>query len=134
MSGNDHLLNVKVDSDNVETVKETHPFGTISREVRNTIEALAEGGDYEPDPSYDTAEEIYQQRIQSDEYPSDWNNRREKVFMRDDYQCVNCKDHGGPDGPKTVTVHHIVPLSHGGTNYLSNLSTLCAECHNKVPK
>lgn len=134
VSENNHLLNVKVDEDSVETVKETYPFGTISREVRNTIEALAEGGEYEPDMGYDTAEQIYQERVNSDDYPSDWNRRRETIINRDDHQCQNCKEHGGLDGPRELVVHHIVPLNHGGTNHISNLATLCVECHNNIPK
>ena len=29
-------------------------------------------------------------------------------------------------------VHHIVPVSHGGSNYFSNLMSLCQSCHTKI--
>jgi 5-methylcytosine-specific restriction endonuclease McrA len=29
-------------------------------------------------------------------------------------------------------VHHVVPLSHGGSDALSNLAVLCAECHGRA--
>lgn len=44
----------------------------------------------------------------------------------DGHQCANC---GSTEG---LQVHHIVPVSNGGTPNISNLRTLCATCHNKV--
>ncbi|WNF07467.1 HNH endonuclease [Brevibacillus borstelensis] len=41
-------------------------------------------------------------------------------------KCQNC---GRADD---LHVHHIVPLSMGGRNVLSNLATLCGVCHGKV--
>lgn len=56
----------------------------------------------------------------------DWNRLREKILDRDDHRCVNC------DGVNSLEVHHIVPLSKGGSNVASNLCTLCNDCHNKA--
>lgn len=41
-------------------------------------------------------------------------------------ECANC---GATDG---LHIHHIVPLSLGGTNRRTNLCVLCEECHGKV--
>ena len=50
------------------------------------------------------------------------------AFLR---QCPQC-EHCGTD--KQLEVHHIVPLSEGGTNDLDNLVTLCKACHSRVTK
>jgi len=71
-------------------------------------------------------------RNRTSDYPEDWNQRRKKVYRRDDYQCQNCGSSGGPKGNSELHAHHIVPKSSGGTHDLSNLVCLCKECHNLV--
>jgi len=61
------------------------------------------------------------------EYPENWQEIREQVFKRDKYRCQNC----GASGVR-LNCHHIVPLNKGGTNNLSNLTTLCEKCHAKI--
>jgi 5-methylcytosine-specific restriction protein A len=31
-----------------------------------------------------------------------------------------------------LTVHHVIPLSDGGTHHESNLVTLCLDCHKEL--
>ena len=55
------------------------------------------------------------------------------MFKRDGYRCVQCGAKKGdekPDGTKVV-IHcdHIKPLDKGGTDEMSNLQTLCADCN-----
>lgn len=51
---------------------------------------------------------------------------RHEVFKRDNFRCVEC----GLDNTKTTLhVDHILPLSKGGTDELSNLRTLCDKCN-----
>lgn len=52
--------------------------------------------------------------------------KRERVRRRDGGTCQNC------DSISNLEVHHIVPRMVGGTHTLSNLVTLCGECHQKV--
>lgn len=66
------------------------------------------------------------------DYPSDWESRREQVYKRDDYTCQNCGTMGGSKGNSELHAHHIVPKSSGGTHDLSNLKTLCEDCHQAV--
>jgi hypothetical protein len=66
------------------------------------------------------------------EYPSDWDTRRKKVYRRDDYTCQNCGAQGGPKGDAELHAHHIVPKSKGGTHQLSNLKSMCSRCHNAI--
>jgi 5-methylcytosine-specific restriction enzyme A len=48
------------------------------------------------------------------------------VFQRDKYQCQSC----GKTTLKTdLTIDHIIPLSRGGQNDISNLQTLCFICN-----
>lgn len=60
------------------------------------------------------------------DYPEDWEDFREHALRRDSYRCRNC------GSVVDLNVHHIVPLSQGGTNHLDNLVTLCLRCHSGV--
>ncbi len=68
----------------------------------------------------------------SSDYPSDWNSRRKRVYKRDDYTCKNCGIKGGPYGNAELHAHHVVPKSRGGTHDVSNLISLCNQCHKTV--
>ncbi|MBD2209206.1 HNH endonuclease [Calothrix sp. FACHB-156] len=53
---------------------------------------------------------------------------RKYVFQRDKYQCQSC----GKTALETdLTIDHIIPLSRGGQNDMSNLQTLCNICNQK---
>jgi 5-methylcytosine-specific restriction protein A len=62
-------------------------------------------------------------------YGSAWRQIRNQ-FIAAHPLCERCKEHG------TLTpaeqVHHIVPLSLGGTHDESNLMSLCASCHSEI--
>lgn len=81
-------------------------------------------------------------------YPPDWTTRRIYVFHRDKYLCQICgkselqANHVSYNdmrwehllvmsGEKRtgLHVHHKLPISRGGSNDLSNLITLCQNCH-----
>lgn len=52
---------------------------------------------------------------------------RHEVFKRDNYTCVECgatKEDGA-----ILHIDHIIPVSKGGTDELTNLQTLCADCN-----
>ena len=51
---------------------------------------------------------------------------RHEVFVRDNYKCVEC---GCTQKEGTLHIDHIIPISKGGTDELSNLQTLCKECN-----
>lgn len=73
----------------------------------------------------------YTSQLQN-EYPKNWDSLRQQAYKRDDYQCQNCHVRGGPNGDVELHAHHIVPISSGGNNVLSNLATLCRECHGLI--
>jgi 5-methylcytosine-specific restriction endonuclease McrA len=56
-----------------------------------------------------------------------WWGIRAKVWKRDRGLCVACARRDVITPGKEV--HHIIPLSKGGTTAMSNLVTLCLECH-----
>ena len=60
-------------------------------------------------------------------YPDNWIEISQNVRRRDGYRCANC---GATN--EELHVHHIVPLSRGGTNQLGNLKTLCKSCHARI--
>ena len=41
-------------------------------------------------------------------------------------ECVNC------ESKFNIQYHHIIPLSLGGTNKITNIVPLCEHCHNKI--
>jgi 5-methylcytosine-specific restriction enzyme A len=56
-----------------------------------------------------------------------WRKAKDRAKIRDDYQCVRC------GSKKNLQVHHIVAdpkLAY----VLSNLQTLCIDCHNLEQK
>ncbi len=57
-------------------------------------------------------------------YPSNWEELSKAVRERDGYRCSHC---GCPD--LILHTHHVIPLSRGGSNNMSNLTTLCEKCH-----
>lgn len=69
-------------------------------------------------------------------YPPDWERRRMFAFERAHGRCERC---GVPAGRIALAndawrvtgahVHHVTPLSRGGTHALHNLSVRCVECH-----
>jgi 5-methylcytosine-specific restriction endonuclease McrA len=66
-------------------------------------------------------------------YPPDWHMRRQRIKERDGFKCKECSY---PDGferrSRELHVHHIVALSDGGSNAITNLVTLCHLCHRKI--
>jgi len=52
---------------------------------------------------------------------------RDKLFAKMGvYECGNC------NAEHSLHIHHIVPLSQGGTNCITNLAVLCKDCHAKA--
>lgn len=64
-----------------------------------------------------------EQNDQKDELCSYYNTRF-FVFARDHYTCQVCKKTN-----KILNTHHIVYPSHGGSNCVSNLISVCIDCH-----
>jgi CRISPR/Cas system Type II protein with McrA/HNH and RuvC-like nuclease domain len=56
------------------------------------------------------------------------NTLRFEIFMRDNFTCQYCGVNKEEDGVK-LEVDHIVPVSKGGTNKESNLTTACFSCN-----
>jgi 5-methylcytosine-specific restriction protein A len=78
---------------------------------------------------YDSDEQ-YQQHLEQE--------RRAQILARDKYTCQHCLACDPPSNGKPdyswLQVHHIKPLSHGGTNDMDNLILLCHYCHTQEHK
>lgn len=48
------------------------------------------------------------------------------ILKRDGYKCVGCGN------TRRLQVHHIIPVSAGGSDDPSNLITLCSDCHEQI--
>lgn len=68
-------------------------------------------------------------RIVRDNYSRDWYTRVREVLERDGYQCRHVAEGSVCRGTENLEVHHIRPLSAGGTTVNSNLITLCEKHH-----
>lgn len=55
---------------------------------------------------------------------NEWRSLRELVFRRDNYTCQYC----GVSGV-SLQCDHVIPISKGGSNELSNLKTACKKCN-----
>lgn len=53
---------------------------------------------------------------------------RNYVFQRDKFQCQSC---GKTYQQTKLSIDHIIPLSRGGSNDISNLQTLCLTCNKR---
>ena len=100
-----------------EHIKNVKVF--YNRQIRN-IERQLHG--------LDSGEEVL------DIYSAEWQAISEKIRDRDGNQCRRCgiaanelSQYG-----THLTVHHIVPRKEGGSNWPSNLITLCVPCHREV--
>jgi len=68
---------------------------------------------------------IYWEKI----WEKTWDGLRSKTLERDNYTCQVC----GKRPPEVkLEVHHILPRKYGGNDDLSNLITLCHDCHRKI--
>lgn len=51
---------------------------------------------------------------------------RIRVMKRDRFQCAYC---GTPGTDAELEIDHIIPVSRGGSNHMSNLTTACRACN-----
>lgn len=59
-----------------------------------------------------------------DKYPYNWDILRKATYFRDDYTCQRCFDSN-----VELHAHHKEHIESGGEHVLSNLITLCRDCH-----
>jgi 5-methylcytosine-specific restriction endonuclease McrA len=59
-----------------------------------------------------------------------WYEARDKRLRLDNNTCQE-EDCGSK---RNISVHHKIPVSHGGSHAMSNLVTLCVKCHNRQHK
>jgi RNA-directed DNA polymerase len=57
-----------------------------------------------------------------------WREIHKRVLQRDEYRCAECGKNNLP-----LNTHHMVARRDGGTDEMSNLITLCVNCHIDTP-
>lgn len=67
-----------------------------------------------------------EERTAKGKRPLFWNTFKYECFSRDNYTCQKC------GSTEKLECHHKIPVVNGGTNELSNLITLCHDCHAKA--
>jgi len=75
---------------------------------------------YNRPPSYGDTED--------ERYPENWNALRYNIFKEYGFKCAKCQKYSKGD----LQLHHIIPLSKGGTNDRGNLIPLCSKCHEYI--
>jgi 5-methylcytosine-specific restriction endonuclease McrA len=53
---------------------------------------------------------------------------KQNVFLRDEYRCQYC---GANVTPRTATLDHVLPQSHGGRSVWTNAVCSCSTCNSK---
>lgn len=66
----------------------------------------------------------------SEKYGKHWRAIRSR-YIKLHPLCEDCLEFGYTPIGKSEEVHHIKPLSKGGTNEYSNLRALCKSCHSR---
>ena len=81
-------------------------------------------------PRKDSAPEVeisvVKGRTDNEEIP--FPDYRMRAILRDNYECQVC---GAKKAAQNLEVHHVIPQAKGGNDFLSNLITLCKNCHEK---
>ena len=99
---------------------------------RGCSRLAVEGGQYcaehkkETDRQYNRYERGY---ASHERYGSDWQKIRAR-YVRQHPLCEQCLKNGRISF--VAEVHHILPLSQGGTHDPDNLLSLCRSCHTKI--
>lgn len=57
-------------------------------------------------------------------YPANWEEIREEVIEENNHECIGCQRTSTP-----LEIHHVIPVSQGGSHAKSNLEPVCPDCH-----
>jgi len=68
-------------------------------------------------------------KFSKEEYGEDWASLSFKCRQRDGWRCKKCGRK--PESRRDIHADHIIPITKGGRNKLSNLQSLCVDCHKK---
>jgi 5-methylcytosine-specific restriction endonuclease McrA len=92
-------------------------------EAIGCCEVYARNFSWDPDES-DVFEKAYAKNRREQQVDA---VKRNQVMKRDSNTCVWCSKFDGRN-----QVHHVIPVSQGGTDAMENLALLCRECHSEA--
>lgn len=61
-----------------------------------------------------------------------WACMRRLAGFRDKWTCQHCNRRRAEKSDLDIEVHHIIAKLQGGTDHMTNLITLCTECHGRT--
>lgn len=100
----------------------------FSDEIEDGIETLLSRGAERPLLRWEYgATFLVERKIKTHKRVSIKKKTRFRVIQRDGFRCVSCGK-SSEDGAK-LQVDHIIPVSRGGKNRMSNYQTLCQDCN-----
>jgi 5-methylcytosine-specific restriction endonuclease McrA len=108
--------------------------------IEDALEAMAENYLDKHDPVRRAKRSLSLRRVPAQETQGTNNGKRKplaagvkhQVVLRDQYQCAYEDQNGRCQQKRWLEVHHRRPLSHGGTDSVQNLITLCFHHHKKA--
>ena len=102
--------------------KDGFEFYYIGNEYDNPITLVIKNNNFEEET---TKTEIKKSQNKRKTIPT---GLRYDILHRDNFKCCICGRTAKEDGVK-LHIDHIIPVSKGGTNDVSNLRTLCQDCN-----
>ena len=71
---------------------------------------------------------VYRRRIPNFISRDDWHKLRMACLRRDNFSCLRCEK----SSRQGMQAHHLIPRDQGGADDVTNLVTLCNNCHDIV--
>lgn len=78
----------------------------------------------------DWHKKVYKKKVRQTMNSDEWKKLRDACFERDKYTCIRCEKTN--KSGRGMSAHHLIPRSEYGADDVTNLVTLCHECHDIV--
>jgi len=110
--------------EDVEVLKGTRRHGR--GRVYCSNECVGKGNRGKGNGSYNGGSQAFSNNLRAHLGPKSWDRYKREAKERHGNECYMCEEE------IKIHIHHIIPLSAGGTNHIDNLIPLCPKCHGKA--
>lgn len=111
--------------DNVEAERETSRlYAEKNKEKRAIVQAEYRKNNPEKRKAHEAKRSALEKSAEGEFSPTEW----KELCQKYDYTCLCC---GKKEPEIKLSPDHVIPLSRGGTNYISNIQPLCGHCNRK---